>query len=64
VKLAEAVSNECLRRGLSMNIVRSIGGMVNCYRMAPPLSITESEIDTAVEIIDASLTAALTEGRY
>lgn len=64
VKLAEAVSNECLRRGLSMNIVRSIGGMVNCYRMAPPLSITESEIDTAVDIIDASLTAALTEGQY
>jgi len=27
--------------------------------MAPPLSITESEIDTAITIIDESLTAVL-----
>jgi 2,2-dialkylglycine decarboxylase (pyruvate) len=57
--LGVAVSEECLRRGLSMNIVRSTGGMLNCFRMAPPLSITEDEIDTALGIIDESLTAAL-----
>jgi 2,2-dialkylglycine decarboxylase (pyruvate) len=58
--LGVAVGDECLRRGLSMNIVRSTGGMLNCFRMAPPLSITESEIDTALEIIDDALTAVLT----
>jgi len=53
--LAEAVCDECLCQGLSMNIVRAVGGMRNCFRMAPPLSITESEIDTAVTIIDRAL---------
>jgi 2,2-dialkylglycine decarboxylase (pyruvate) len=52
--LGAAVTGECLRRGLSMNIVRS-GQNANCLRMAPPLSVTEAEIDTAVEILDAAL---------
>ncbi len=56
--LGAAVTAECLRRGLSMNIVRS-GSSANCFRMAPPLSITEAEIDTAVEILDASIRAVL-----
>lgn len=60
--LGVAVGNECLQRGLSMNIVRSTGGMLNCFRMAPPLSVTESEIDTAIEIIDDALTAVLASG--
>ncbi len=59
--LGVAVGDECLRRGLSMNIVRSTGGMLNCFRMAPPLSITESEIDIAIEIIDEALTAVLAD---
>jgi 2,2-dialkylglycine decarboxylase (pyruvate) len=57
--LGVAVGDECLRRGLSMNIVRSTGGMLNCFRMAPPMSITESEIDIALGIIDDALTAVL-----
>lgn len=60
--LAIAVSEECLRRGLSMNIVRAGGGMPNCYRMAPPLSVTEAEIDTAVSIMDEALRAVLADG--
>jgi 2,2-dialkylglycine decarboxylase (pyruvate) len=55
--LGVAVGDECLQRGLSMKIVRSTGGMLNCFRMAPPLSITESEI--AITIIDESLIAVL-----
>src|SRR6266487_1775564 len=39
--LAKTIKDECQRCGLSMNIVRSTGGMLNCFRMAPPLSITE-----------------------
>ena len=56
--LGAAVTAECLRRGLSMNIVRA-GSSANCFRMAPPLSITEEEIDTAREILDESLAAVL-----
>ena len=52
--LGAAVTDECLRCGLSMNIVRS-GQNANCLRMAPPLSVSGDEIDTAVEILDAAL---------
>jgi 2,2-dialkylglycine decarboxylase (pyruvate) len=58
--LGAAVTEECLRRGLSMNIVRA-GSSANCFRMAPPLTITRDEIDLAVEILDASLTAVLAD---
>src|SRR5215831_5856453 len=58
-ELGVAVGEECLRRGLSMNIVRSTGGMLNCFRMAPPMPITESEIDIAIGIIDDALRAVL-----
>ena len=58
--LGEAVTAECLRRGLSMNIVRA-GSGANCFRMAPPLTISEDEIDLAVEILDASLKGVLAE---
>jgi 2,2-dialkylglycine decarboxylase (pyruvate) len=52
--LGAAVTSECLRCGLSMNIVRT-GENANCFRMAPPLSVTEDEIDLAVDILDSAL---------
>ena len=58
--LGAAVTAECLERGLSMNIVRA-GTSANCFRMAPPLTITEEEIDLAVDILDASLRAVPAE---
>ena len=36
------------------------GGSANCLRMAPPLTISDDEVDLAAEILDASL-AALAE---
>ncbi|HSK17200.1 MAG TPA: aspartate aminotransferase family protein [Gaiellaceae bacterium] len=54
--LGAAVTRECFDRGLSMNIVRS-GSNANCFRIAPPLTVTEEEIDLAAEILDASLRA-------
>jgi 2,2-dialkylglycine decarboxylase (pyruvate) len=60
--LGAAVTEECLRRGLSMNIVRA-GSSANCFRMAPPLTISEEEIDLGIEILDASLRAVLAGGR-
>jgi 2,2-dialkylglycine decarboxylase (pyruvate) len=53
-----ALTDECERRGLSVNLVRGgTGGAANCLRMAPPLTITDDEIDLAAEILDASLAA-------
>ena len=57
-ELGRAVTDECMERGLSMNIVRS-GKIANCLRLAPPLTVTEDEIDLAVEILDASIRAVL-----
>jgi 2,2-dialkylglycine decarboxylase (pyruvate) len=57
-ELGRAVTDECLQRGLSMNIVRS-GKITNCFRLAPPLTVSRDEIDLAVEILNASLAAVL-----
>jgi 2,2-dialkylglycine decarboxylase (pyruvate) len=57
--LGAAVTDECLRRGLSMNIVKGDGSQTNCFRMAPPLSVTTAEIDLAVSIIEDALAACL-----
>ena len=53
-----ALTDECERRGLSINLVRGgTGGAANCLRMAPPLTISDDEVDLAAEILDASLAA-------
>jgi len=58
---AEAVgamaTDECLARGLSMNIVRHVGAN-SVWRIAPPLTVSEAEIELALSIMDDSLTAA------
>jgi 2,2-dialkylglycine decarboxylase (pyruvate) len=58
--LGAAVTAECLRRGLSMNVVRA-GTSANCFRMAPPLSISEEEIDTALTILDEAIAGVLAD---
>jgi 2,2-dialkylglycine decarboxylase (pyruvate) len=56
--LGLALGEECERRGLSVNLVRGgSGGAANCVRMAPPLTISDDEVDLAVEILDESLAA-------
>jgi 2,2-dialkylglycine decarboxylase (pyruvate) len=54
--LGLALTDECQRRGLSINLVRGgTGGHASCLRMAPPLTVSEDEIDLAVTIIDDAL---------
>jgi 2,2-dialkylglycine decarboxylase (pyruvate) len=54
--LGLALTAECEARGLSVNLVRGgTGGSANCLRMAPPLTISDDDIDLAAEILDASL---------
>jgi len=57
-ELGLALTAECETRGLSINLVRGgTGGAANCLRMAPPLTISDDEVDLAAEILDASLSA-------
>jgi 2,2-dialkylglycine decarboxylase (pyruvate) len=54
--LGLALTDECQRRGLSINLVRGgTGGQASCVRMAPPLTVSEEEIDLAATIIDDAL---------
>jgi 2,2-dialkylglycine decarboxylase (pyruvate) len=54
--LGPALTEECLRCGLSMNLVRGqSAGSANCLRMAPPLTVSDDEIDFAVTVIDEAL---------
>ena len=57
-RLGLELSEECERRGLSINLVRGgSGGAANCLRMAPPLTVSDDEIDLAADILDTSLTS-------
>ena len=51
--LGAAITDECLKRGLSMNIVRGMGASV--WRMAPPLTVSEEEIAFALETIGSAM---------
>ncbi|QHB98891.1 aminotransferase class III-fold pyridoxal phosphate-dependent enzyme [Epidermidibacterium keratini] len=56
--LGAAVTAACLERGLHMNIVQ-LPGMGGVFRIAPPLTIADSELDQGVDILEASLKDAL-----
>jgi 2,2-dialkylglycine decarboxylase (pyruvate) len=59
--LGAAVTQECLRRGLHMNIVQ-LPGMGGVFRIAPPLTITADELDLGVDLLEASLETVLVAG--
>ena len=52
------IAAEAFRRGLSMNIVK-LPGMGGVFRIAPPLTISEEEIDLGLKIISDSIESAL-----
>ena len=52
-----AVARRCMALGLSMNIVR-LPGMGGVFRIAPPLTVSDAEIDRAVAILDEALATA------
>ena len=56
-----AVMAECGRRGLNMNIV-NLPSLASVFRIAPPLTVTEAEIDEAMEIFDQAMTAVEAQG--
>ncbi|WDZ80536.1 aspartate aminotransferase family protein (plasmid) [Ensifer adhaerens] len=60
-ELGARVMEEAMRRGLSMNIVK-LPGMGGVFRIAPPLTVSDSEIDLGLEILSASIDAAMRAG--
>jgi 2,2-dialkylglycine decarboxylase (pyruvate) len=45
-----------------MNLVRGqSAGSANCLRMAPPLTVSDAEVDLALTVIDAALTTVTNE---
>ena len=57
-ELGARVMEEAMRRGLSMNIVK-LPGMGGVFRIAPPLTVSEAEIDRGLEIMSDAIDAAL-----
>lgn len=56
-ELGARIMEETMRRGLSMNIVKlpSMGGV---FRIAPPLTVSEAEIDRGLEFMSEAIQAA------
>jgi 2,2-dialkylglycine decarboxylase (pyruvate) len=56
--LGATVTAACLERGLHMNIVQ-LPGMGGIFRIAPPLTISESELHSGLDILESVLESAL-----
>ncbi|MFB9959555.1 aspartate aminotransferase family protein [Agromyces bracchium] len=53
-ELGAGVTRRCLELGLHMNVVQ-LRGMGGTFRIAPPLTSSEEEIDLGVEILDRAI---------
>jgi 2,2-dialkylglycine decarboxylase (pyruvate) len=53
-ELGSRIARECMTLGLSMNIVQ-LPGMGGVFRMAPPLTVTDAEIDLGLELLGRAL---------
>ena len=60
-ELGAKIAAEAFRRGLSMNIVK-LPGMGGVFRIAPPLTISEDELDLGLRTISDAIEAVLSAG--
>ncbi|WP_454041120.1 aspartate aminotransferase family protein [Cellulosimicrobium sp. Marseille-Q8652] len=58
--LGALVTRRALERGLHMNVVQ-LRGMGGVFRIAPPLTIADDELDLGLELLDAALEDATRE---
>lgn len=58
--LGASVTAACLDRGLHMNIVQ-LPGMGGIFRIAPPLTITDEDLDTGLDILEGVLEDVLSK---
>lgn len=61
-ELGAAITRECMRLGLSMNIVQ-LPGMGGVFRIAPPLTVSDAEIDLGLELLRQAITQAVAVAR-
>lgn len=57
-ELGDAITRRCLDLGLSMNIVQ-LPGMGGVFRLAPPLTATDAEIDLGLDILGRAIESAV-----
>jgi len=57
-ELGARIMDEAMQRGLSMNIVK-LPGMGGVFRIAPPLTVSESEIDRGLQIMSDAIEVAV-----
>jgi 2,2-dialkylglycine decarboxylase (pyruvate) len=55
--MADRIGAEAMARGLSMNIVK-LPAMGAVFRIAPPLTISDNEIDQGLDIMASAIEAA------
>lgn len=60
-ELGAKVMEEAMRRGLSMNIVK-LPGMGGVFRIAPPLTVSDAEIDRGLAIMSEAIETAIATG--
>jgi 2,2-dialkylglycine decarboxylase (pyruvate) len=53
-EIGAAITRRCFELGLSMNIT-ALPGMGGVFRIAPPLTITDDELDLGLSILDAAI---------
>jgi 2,2-dialkylglycine decarboxylase (pyruvate) len=56
--LGAKITRECMKLGLSMNIVQ-LPGMGGVFRIAPPLTFSEAEIDLGLSLLEQAIARAL-----
>jgi len=52
------ITRECMKRGLSVNIIQ-YPGSASVWRMAPPLTVTQEEMDRGLAIIGESIKSVI-----
>ncbi len=52
--LGAAITRECMKLGLSMNIVQ-LPGMGGVFRIAPPLTVSDAEIDLGLDLLKQAI---------
>jgi len=55
--VGQAITRDCLERGLHLNIVQ-LPGMGGIFRIAPPLTATEDELHAGIDILTEAIGAA------
>jgi 2,2-dialkylglycine decarboxylase (pyruvate) len=54
-KTGAAISRRCFELGLCMNIVQ-LPAMGGVFRIAPPLTVTDAELDLGLDMLDRAIT--------